>query len=66
MTPILVKFDASNELSEGIGQELSKNDRPELTAAGTVISGGDIWLTSGYVRCIYCVCRERNEKWGKL
>ncbi|XP_064391224.1 electron transfer flavoprotein subunit alpha, mitochondrial-like [Halichondria panicea] len=35
-----VKFDAPNELSEWIGQELSKNDRPELTAAGTVISGG--------------------------
>ncbi len=40
--PISVKFDAPNELSEWIGQELSKNDRPELTAAGTVISGGEV------------------------
>lgn len=35
-----VTINPTNELSEWIGQELSKSDRPELTAARTVISGG--------------------------
>ncbi|VDI66073.1 electron transfer flavoprotein subunit alpha, mitochondrial-like [Mytilus galloprovincialis] len=32
--------DVKNEVSEYVSQELSKSDRPELTAAKTVISGG--------------------------
>ena len=37
-----MKFDVTNDLSEWVGQELSKSDRPELTAARTVISGGGL------------------------
>lgn len=35
--------DAKNDLSQFVGQELSKSDRPELTSASTVISGGE-WM----------------------
>ena len=40
----------SNDVSEWVGQELSQSDRPELTAARTVISGG-------VCVCVYmCTC----------
>lgn len=32
--------DTSNALTEFLGQELTKSERPELTAAGRVVSGG--------------------------
>lgn len=33
-----------NDLTTFEGQELSKSDRPELTSADTVISGGQFYL----------------------
>ena len=34
--------DVKNDVSEYVSQELSKSDRPELTAAKSVISGGNL------------------------
>lgn len=36
--------DTTNDFSGFIGQELSKSDRPQLTSAGVVISGGAVHL----------------------
>ena len=35
-----VSFGGGSDLSSFVGQELTKSERPELTAAGIVISGG--------------------------
>ena len=37
---ITVSVDVSNDKTTFEGQELSKSDRPELTSADSVISGG--------------------------
>lgn len=34
-------FKVNGELSKYVGQELTKSDRPELTSAGVIISGGE-------------------------
>jgi len=34
------KVDVVNDKSSWVSQELSKSDRPELTSAGKVVSGG--------------------------
>ena len=38
--PKAPSIDPANTMSEWVGQELSKSDRPDLTAARVVISGG--------------------------
>ena len=38
-----------NDKSEWISQELSKSDRPELTSAGKVVSGGQRVLNLWYL-----------------
>lgn len=43
-------FSPSTDLTSFVGQELSKSDRPELTSAQKVISGG-----TGHV-CVHCTC----------
>ena len=37
-----VKPDIGNSVSEWISQELSKSDRPDLSSAGAVVSGGEL------------------------
>lgn len=46
--------DIKNESSEYVSQELSKSDRPELTAAKTVISGGKWCMTHMYFNPYKC------------
>lgn len=38
--------DYKTDLSEFVSQELTKSDRPELTSAGIIISGGNFFLLS--------------------
>ena len=36
-----VKPEVSNSLSEWVSQELSRSDRPDLSSASAVVSGGE-------------------------
>ena len=38
------EVEIANDKSTWISQELSKSDRPELTSAGKVVSGGECGL----------------------
>ena len=49
--------DVKNDLSSFVSQELSKSDRPELTSADTVISGGEIRIDS------FVGIREAQDGW---
>lgn len=51
----VVKVEVNNTLSKWIGQELSKSDRPELTSAGTVISGGKYVVLLQEEECCHTV-----------
>merc|ERR1712035_65454 len=56
--------DLPTDLSQFIGQELSKSDRPELTAAKTVISGGRGMKNGENFEMLYTLADKLNAAVG--
>ena len=56
--------DISNSLSEFVGQELSKNDRPELASANIVVSGGRGLKNSENFQLLYDLASKMNAAVG--
>ncbi|XP_050731257.1 electron transfer flavoprotein subunit alpha, mitochondrial-like [Eriocheir sinensis] len=56
--------DLPTDLSQFIGQELSKSDRPELTAAKTVISGGRGMKNGENFQLLYTLADKLNAAVG--
>lgn len=56
--------DPNNAISEFVGQELSKSDRPELTSAGTVISGGRGMKNGDNFKLLYDLADNMNAAVG--
>ena len=53
-----------NELSEWVGQELTKSERPELTSASRVISGGRGMKTGDNFKLLYELADKLNAAVG--
>lgn len=54
----------ANELSQFVGQELSKSDRPELTSAKTVVSGGRGMKNGENFNLLYKLAEKLNAAVG--
>jgi electron transfer flavoprotein alpha subunit len=56
--------DLKNDLSEWLNQELTKSERPELTAAGKVISGGRGMKSGDNFKMLYELADKLNAAVG--
>ncbi|KAK3096503.1 hypothetical protein FSP39_000795 [Pinctada imbricata] len=56
--------DVKNELSEFVSQELTKSDRPELTSARTVVSGGRGMKNGDNFKLLYDLADKMNAAVG--
>lgn len=56
--------DVNNTVSEFVGQELSKSDRPELTSANIVISGGRGMKNGENFKLLYDLADKMNAAVG--